>query len=599
MNEKMMRKPNVILVLTDDQGYGDLGCHGNEVIKTPNIDSFYQQSSRFTNYHVGPTCAPTRAGLFTGHYANSTGVWHTIGGRSLLRKDEWTIADAMKQSGYRTAIFGKWHLGDEYPYLPHYRGFETSLIHKGGGISQVPDHWGNDYFDDTYFFNGEPVECEGYCTDVWFDEAVKFIETNKDAPFLCCITPNAPHSPYNVPKKYSDMYKDTVGGERASFYGMITNIDENFGKLRDKLCSLGIEDDTILIFMTDNGTSCGAGLDEDGFVIDGYNAGMRGTKAWPYEGGHRTPFFLRWPGGGIDKAADIGRLTANVDFMPTILDLCGIGSNGRSFHGKSLKPLLYGEGWQERIMVTDSQRLTRPLKWRLSCVMNDNYRLINGTSLYDISADPEQRRDISEENPQIVEKFRAEYDKWWDVVSQQFGKEIPLSIGSEQEEKTVLRCHDWRNEPAEDEYPANLQNMKFDDCNCPWHQGHIRQAMNACGYWELDVCRSGDYVIELCRWPEESAHNIRSGIDGDDIEWRAELVPQSSHWLYTGGKALDITEASINIDGREYSAKVEDQNQSVKFEVSLEKGPAHLSSQFRLADGSTLGAYYVYVIYKS
>jgi hypothetical protein len=141
--------------------------------------------------------------------------------------------------------------------------------------------------------------------------------------------------------------------------------------------------------------------------------------------------------------------------------------------------------------------------------------------------------------------------------------------------------------------------MKFDDCNCPWHQGHIRQAMNACGYWELDVCRSGDYVIELCRWPEESAHNIRSGIDGDDIEWRAELVPQSSHWLYTGGKALDITEASINIDGRKYSAKVEDQNQSVKFEVSLEKGPAHLSSQFRLADGSTLGVYYVYVTYKS
>ena len=270
--ETPRQKPNVILVITDDQGYGDLACHGNPIIKTPNLDLLHSQSTRLTNFHVSPTCAPTRAALMTGRYCNRTGVWHTIMGRSLLRKDETTMADVFSANGYKTAIFGKWHLGDNYPFRPADRGFGESLIHGGGGVGQAPDYWDNDYFDDTYFHNGKPKKFKGYCTDVWFDAAIKFIEKNKEKHFFCYLSTNAPHSPYNVEKKYSDLYKDNENVPNADFYGMITNIDENIGRLMKRLKNLKLENDTIFIFMTDNGTSAGFRQGK------GCNAGMRARK---------------------------------------------------------------------------------------------------------------------------------------------------------------------------------------------------------------------------------------------------------------------------------------------------------------------------------
>ena len=185
MSQTTSDKPNVLFVITDDQGYGDLGCHGNTIINTPHLDKLHSQSISFTNFHVGPTCAPTRAGIMTGRYCNSTGVWHTVGGRSLLRESEITMADVFRENNYRTGMFGKWHLGDNYPFRPHDRGFEKALYHGGGGISQTPDYWKNDYFDDTFFHNGMPESFKGYCTDVWFDEALKFIEDKSDSPFFC------------------------------------------------------------------------------------------------------------------------------------------------------------------------------------------------------------------------------------------------------------------------------------------------------------------------------------------------------------------------------------------------------------------------------
>lgn len=595
---KMNKKPNVILVLTDDQGYGDLGCHGNQILQTPNIDLFHSESIRLTNYHVGPTCAPTRAGLLTGNYANSTGVWHTIGGRSLLREDEWTIADAMGSAGYKTAIFGKWHLGDEHPYLPQDRGFQKTLIHKGGGISQTPDFWGNDYFDDTYYEDGKQVKFRGYCTDVWFDNAIKFIEENKDNPFLCIITPNAPHSPFNVPKKYSRMYEGKVANDRAHFYGMITNIDENFGKLRQSLQSLELEDNTILIFMTDNGTACGAEVDANGFVTNGYNANMRGVKGWQFEGGHRTPCFIRWKAGRLDQPQDISRLTANIDFMPTILDLCGIDANRHQFHGKSLKPLLYGKDFPQRVVVTDSQRLTKPLKWRLSCVMTDNYRLVNGSQLYDISKDCQQQNDVSSEFPEIVSELRNEYEKWWKLVSSQIDQPIPIAISNKT--STALCCHDWRNQGADTQaLEANLHNRDFDDCLCPWNQGHIREALIANGYWEVDVKDNGTYTVELCRWPKESNHKLKDGFEGDDVEWSRELILPESHRLYENGKALDVKEAELVINDKKYNAIVEKDDNSVVFDVHIAKGKGRITTTFTLSDGTKLGAYYVYIQPKS
>ncbi len=348
------KRPNVILVMTDDQGYGDLGCHGNDVIVTPNLDELYNQSIRLTDFHVDPTCSPTRSALMTGHYSSRTGVWHTIMGRSLLGKHEVTMADVFSSSGYKTAIFGKWHLGDNYPFRPQDRGFQEVLIHGGGGVGQGPDYWGNDYFDDTYFHNDTAKKFEGYCTDIWFDGALKFIEANKDRPFFCYVPTNAPHGPYNVADKYSKPYRDKgIDAKQANFYGMITNIDENMGRLMSRLKELGLEQNTILIFMTDNGTS------------GGHAGGMRGKKGSEYEGGHRVPFFVRWPGGGVKEPGDVDRLSAHIDVLPTLIDLCSLTKPaGVKFDGASLAPLLKGKvsNWPDRTLLVHSQRIEQPEK---------------------------------------------------------------------------------------------------------------------------------------------------------------------------------------------------------------------------------------------
>jgi arylsulfatase A-like enzyme len=279
------RKPNIVFVLTDDQGYPPIGANGHPFVQTPHLDGFHGEAVRFEQFHSGTTCAPTRAGLLTGHYANSTGVWHTVGGRSLLRADEWTLADALGEAGWRTGIFGKWHLGDAHPYRPRDRGFQRSIVHGGGGVGQTPDWWGNDYFDDTYLADGVPTRFEGYCTDVFFDEALRFIEAEPDRPSFCFLSTNAPHSPFNVPPELQALYAGRTATENyARFLGMITSIDHNFGRLRARLAATGLEDDTLLIFASDNGQCSLAAGPEPG----AFNAGMRGLKGSMYEGGHAS-----------------------------------------------------------------------------------------------------------------------------------------------------------------------------------------------------------------------------------------------------------------------------------------------------------------------
>jgi len=577
------RRPNVVFVITDDQGYGDLGCTGNPIVQTPHIDAFYRESVKMTQFHVGPTCAPTRSTLMTGHYANSTGVWHTIGGRSLMRSDEWTLAEALRGAGYRTGLFGKWHLGDSGPYRPENRGFETTVVHGGGGISQTPDYWGNDYFDDTYRVNGEPKRFEGYCTDVFFEQAMRFIATHRGEPFFCMIATNAPHSPFNVETHYYERYKGRVPDNRARFYGMITNIDENFGRLRRALEDWGLAEDTIVVFMTDNGTACGADLDRSQFVVDGYNAGMRGKKGSPYDGGHRVPFFVRWPAGALAHGSNVDSLTASVDFMPTILDLCGVPvPEGRTFHGQSIAPLLRGEtaGWPDRTIVTDSQRVARPIKWRQSAVMTDRWRLVNGKELYDILQDPEQRTDIAEREPETVARLREAYEAWWEIVSRQMDQEIPIPIGREEGEETLLNAHDWRNGA----------------CECPWNQAAIRAGEASNGYWEVDVAEAGEYEFELRRWPKEAERPLAAGIDGDDVSWNEACVAPTSRSWYRGGKAIPVHEASLRVGGREHRTEVAPGAISAQFRVNLQPGPDHVETLFADAEGRELcGAYYVYV----
>jgi arylsulfatase A-like enzyme len=547
--EAEARRPNVVLVMTDDQGYGDLSCHGNPVIQTPNLDKLYAQSIRLTDFHVGPTCSPTRAALMTGRYCNRTGVWHTIMGRSLLRKDEVTIADVFSSGGYRTGIFGKWHLGDNYPFRPQDRGFDEVLVHGGGGVGQGPDYWGNDYFDDTYFHNGRPEKFEGYCTDIWFDGAMKFIEASKKRPFFCYIPTNAPHGPYNVADKYSKPYRDKgVQENQAKFYGMITNIDENMGRLMKRLKELGLQENTILIFMTDNGTS------------GGYSGGMRGKKGSEYEGGHRVPCFIRWPDGGLTGGIDVDRLTAHIDLLPTLIELCGLNkSHGLKFDGDSVVQLLKREdaNWPERILITDSQRIEHPQKWRKSAVMMDRWRLINGTELYDIKADPSQKNDVAGGNQQIVQKLSKAYEDWWADVSGRFDEYCEIILGSDKQNPTCLMSHDWHADRV------------------PWNQGAVRSGMQANGFWAVDVVRDGRYRFELRRWAKEVDAGINEAVEG--------------------GKAINATKARLTVADKDLTVPVSRNAHAVTFELQLKAGKTRLQTWFMDDRGNSRGAYYVYV----
>jgi arylsulfatase A-like enzyme len=580
------RRPNIIFVLTDDQGYGDLGCHGNQAIRTPNLDRFHGQCVRFTDYHVGTTCAPTRCGLMTGHYCNSAGVWHTIGGRSLMREDEWTLPAALREAGYRTGHFGKWHLGDAHPLLPHERGFEVSVYHGGGGVGNTPDPWGNDYFDDTYFVNGVMKKFTGYCTDVFFGEAMKFIERHADEPFFCYLATNAPHGPHYVEKEYSDMYGgSTPHDERAKFYGMVTNIDENFGRLCARLDELGLTEDTVLVFMTDNGTAGGVETDADGFVQEGpgtFNAHMRGQKGSPYEGGHRVPLFIRYPAGGIVGPRDVDALTSYVDFMPTLLELAEVEvPAGRSFHGRSLLPLIRGQAdeyWAQRVTVADTQRVATPVQWRLSSAMKQKWRLVNGTELYDLAGDPGQRTNVADEHPDVVAEIRAGYEKWWAIVSEQFDRDVPFAIG-DTDETVRLTTHDIRNETA----------------ITAWHQYHVRTGLAVSGWWEIDVRKAGRYAFELRRWPEEAGHAIAAGIEGDDVEWRRDIINPRRADRHSGGTALDIRWAQLTIQGRNYQAEVDGARAAATFEVDLTVGPDHLFAAFYDKKERTIAPYYIYI----
>lgn len=582
-------RPNVVLVITDDQGPGDLSCMGNPVVQTPNLDAFYGESIRLTNFHVSPTCAPTRSSLLSGHYAGYAGVWHTIGGRSLIREREWLLPQALTEAGYATGMFGKWHLGDSYPYRPHDRGFDTAIYHGAGGIGQMPDAWGNDYFDDLYHVNGELKRFEGYCTDVWFGEGIKYIQEHvkqsPNQPFFCYIALNAPHGPFNVPPKYKKKYEGKVDENQARFYGMIENVDENFGDLTQALDALNIADDTIVIFMTDNGSSMSM-TGKGGFPKSGFNAGLRGHKGTHYDGGHRVPFFVRWTNGKLIDVGDINTLTHGIDVMPTLLDLCNVDvPESYGFHGKSLRPLLTNANpdWPARTLITESQRVPTPIKWRKSCVMTDRWRLLDGQTLYDINADRAQRNDIADQHPDVVQELRAAYEAWWPMVYSDAELPAPLPIGDPRSPGPLhLFSHDWRYSPEQG--------------RVPWNQAMIREGLMHTGFWIVDVRTPGRYAVELRRWPKESGIAITGKPDPtNDVEWDKKGVQPGRENAYTGGRAIDIQSAVVAVGPRSATVEVKPDDQVVTVELDLPAGLTEFHANFITQDGERVGAYYATV----
>lgn len=435
-------KPNILFILTDDQGYGDLSAHGNPILKTPHLDKLHGESVRFTDFMVSPTCAPTRSAIQTGRHEFRNGITHTILERERMDPKAVTIAQVLKSAGYTNGIFGKWHLGDEKAYRPTSRGFDEQFIHGGGGIGQsypgsCGDAPGNLYFNPAILHNDRFVKTEGYCTDVFFAQATKWIESVKGKqPFYCHIATNAPHGPYIARPEDRKLYEGKgLGADTENFFGMIHNIDENVGKLMAKLDEWGIAKNTLVVFMNDNGGTAGVKV---------FNAGMHGSKGSPWIGGTRAISFWRLP--GTLKPADCGALTAHVDVFRTWASLAGAKLSAeaeRQAEGRNLLPLLENPmaAWEDRALFSHVGRWLKgtdyqAAKARNAAVRNSRYHLVsealpparakamganakNGWQLFDVKADPGETQNIAEAKPEVVKEMLATYDAWWDSLKGQ------------------------------------------------------------------------------------------------------------------------------------------------------------------------------------
>lgn len=429
-------RPNIVLIITDDQGYGPLGRHGNQWIKTPNLDALHDQSTRFTRFLVSPTCSPTRSALMTGRHSMKNGITHTILERERMTLDAVTLPQVLKSVGYTTAIFGKWHLGDEDPYQPQRRGFDEAFIHGAGGIGQAydcscADAPRNSYFDPVIRHNGRFVKTHGFCTDVFFTAAMGWMKERQAAgqPFFAYIATNAPHGPYHAPPESAQRFLD-LGFEKdtAGFYGMVENIDANVGRLMSKLDEWKLLKDTIVIFMSDNGMAGGGGVKGqkplgttlDGQPIVAWNAGMKGLKGSPDEGGVRVPFFVRWDG-HFSPGRDIDRIAAHLDVLPTLAELTGAKLPPQQVEGRSLLPLLQDESaaqaWPDRYLFTHTGRW--PLganpdgyQWTGFSVRSQQFRLV-GDALFDMQADPGQTTNIIDKHGETAAAMKAAFAKFW------------------------------------------------------------------------------------------------------------------------------------------------------------------------------------------
>ncbi len=415
--------------MTDDQGYGPVGKHGHPWIRTPNLDKLYDRSVRFTRFLVSPTCSPTRSAIMTGRHPLKNGVTHTILERERMTLEATILPQVLKSAGYSPGIFGKWHLGDEEPYQPHQRGFEEAFIHGAGGIGQAyqcscADAPGNKYFDPVIRHNGSFVKTKGYCTDLFFTAALGWIKErkDKDAPFFAYLATNAPHGPFIAPPSNTKYFTDLgFGKTQAGFYGMIENIDENMGRLMGKLEEWKLFENTILIFMSDNGMTGGGSGRPGKPVAKGYpfyNAGMKGLKGSTDEGGVRVPFFVRWDG-KVPAGRDVPAIAAHIDILPTLAEIAGAKIPENQVEGRSLLPHLQGA----KVEAAHRYLFTQVARWKTGSEPNDHqwqkfavrdqrYRLV-GNQLFDMEKDPGQKTDLAAANPQVVMTMREAYDKFW------------------------------------------------------------------------------------------------------------------------------------------------------------------------------------------
>lgn len=510
-------RPNVVVILTDDQGYGDLGHHGNSVIRTPHIDRLAREGVAFERFHVCPVCSPTRASLLTGRYHLRTGAIDTYLGRSLIDPDEVTLAEMLSAAGYRTGLFGKWHLGDNFPRRPIDQGFDEAVWHRGGGIGQPADPPGNSYFDPRLMNNDREQKYSGYCSDIFTSSAIEFIDRRRNEPFFVYLSFNCPHTPLQVADELVERYRGTkfpdvevrnaVGGVRtvapdaettARIYAMVANIDDNVGRLLKKLQALELADNTIVVFLTDNGPQQFR-----------YNAGLRDLKGSVFDGGIRVPCFVRWPG-RAQPGRTIDYPAAHIDLVPTLLAACNLDPpSDLALDGVNLLNLLTGQSaaGPERTLFFQWHRGDQPERGRACAARGPRYKLVQrfGQSdqfspeesrwmLFDVLDDPGETRDLIGELPDEAARLRAAYDAWFDDVASTRGfAPQRLHLGTAEENPVTLTRQDWRGPQA------------------GW-------APNSVGYWEVEIVRPGDFDIN-CRFaPLDEPAIARLSIQGQQLE---------------------------------------------------------------------------------
>ncbi len=488
--------PNVILIITDDQGYGDLSFNGNPNIITPALDNFAAESVRFNNFYVSPVCAPTRSSLMTGRYSLRTGVRDTYNGGAIMASSEVTLAEMLKQANFTTGIFGKWHLGDNYPSRPSDQGFDESLIHLAGGMGQVGDFTNyfkkdKSYFDPILWHNNEQKPYKGYCSDIFTENAIEFIEKNKNNPFFCYLSFNAPHNPLQVPDEYYQAYKtldptdgidpELIPNEKISektkdntrkVYAMVTNIDDNLKKLFNKVDELGIKDNTIVIFMTDNGPQHAR-----------YVAGMKGRKSSVYNGGIRVPFFLRFPA-MFSGNQEVNQITAHIDLLPTLSKLCNVEMpRDRKIDGRSFIPSINSEKLPERSFFSYWTR-KYPELYNNIALQRGQFKLIGKTDynspienfeLYDTYHDPFEKNNLITQKKSIALSLKKEmHQTFLELVNSENLKNPPrIMLGSDFENPVYLNRNDAGGQRA------------------VWNQEQ------AYSFWKVDINKEGLYDLKF------------------------------------------------------------------------------------------------------
>ena len=557
-------RPNVIVLLTDDQGLGDTSFMGNPVLKTPNMDRLARESVRFTDFHVAPMCSPTRGQLMTGVDALRNKVTSVTAGRTFLRPGLPTAPELFAKAGYKTGLFGKWHLGDHNPHRPMDKGFQEANYHLGWGMRDSIQEFDNPLFDGQYFHNGVRKMFAGHCTDLWFDRATDWIKERKEKgePFFCYLPTNAPHAPCLDKDEFVAPYK---GKGPAGFFGMIAHIDERLGRLEDYLKESGLRENTIVVFMTDNGGTAGVPV---------FNAGLRDKKTSYYDGGHRVPCWVRWPAGEFGAARDIAMPTQVQDVLPTLLDLCGVPiPGGTKFDGLSLAGVIRGHqaATPDRSFVVQYGQV--PKKWD-ACVVGGNWRLVKGEELYDVVADRGQKENVAAKHPDVLKTLRDHYEQWWAGVEDQLNDFVPTAhLGTDKEPLVALNSGDWENIYAD-------------------NTGHVRSAVGGPtgGRWHLFVENPGEYEVVLRRWPRESHAALGAKYDSPHAEDAAGKKKAAA------SKSFPIAAAVVEAAGKKTTAKTSPGEQEVLLSVNLPAGKTTMQAWFQDDKGNDLcGAFFAYV----